>query len=381
MANDDGVELDSGTETATQTVEADSASDSETIAQKPEIQAAFDRTFNKGEAKATAQRKAKEEAEELAEESAEAGKTDDAGDDAATDTVGSDDSDTDDEPGKVKPEPASGKTPDEEALATLDPVLRRQAQRAGWTDEEIAEAIRLNPDAALRQFEKLHGSWNDLSRKWGQMGSAAAQQPQAQQQPQPQQQRPQLGQQQQPATSLDALFSDEGLRQFAEENGQDIVEKLIKPIRDEIVQPFRQLQEFYRSQRQDMIAQQVGGVFKSWEGDHSQFFGTTKAVSQEQAENRYRVAQMADQISIGASQQGVRMGMEEAFERALAILTEPHRSAIERKKLTSAIQNRSARLTTRPTQRQTPQTAADGAKRSDKAAMTAVENWFAQRGQ
>jgi hypothetical protein len=309
----------------------------------------------KGEAQATAQSQANQsEADELEEArvAAEAAKT------------GSDE----------KPEaPAKTvvtKPANEEATATLDPVLKHAAKRAGWSDEEIKEAVELNPDAAKRAFSKLHGSYNDLSERFAQLG-----QPRQQQQPvvQP------VAQPNDPFAALDALFKPEALKEFAENNGEELVEKFLKPLYGALA-PIKQIQAQYQAAQQETLAKEVGTIFKGWEGDFADVYGSGHDLTADQLAARGKVGQLADQITAGAAAQGIQLPVSEALERAHAYLTKDRAAEMARKQVTSKVQGRAGKITARPTQRRTANTVGDGAAKSDQSAQNAVASFWAERG-
>jgi hypothetical protein len=357
---------------------------SEELAENAEIQAAFQKVFGNsdtdGEATATAQDAADaEQQDELVESELAAKRETDEG------------SDNDEKPEAVKPkqqvkpgkQEARGEaTPTE---TTLDAALRHAAKRAGWSDDEIKQALELNPDAAVRQFEKLHSSYNDLSKRYAELGQqrvnpAAGQQPPA---PKPAASgKDATSPADAPtASSLDALFTPKALEEFGNNNGEELVEKLLKPLHAEVIQPLREMKAWYEAQQREVLRKEVDLVFKGWEGDFADLYGTGGTLTKEQLDNRSKVALLADQIGAGAAAQGIELSVSDALERANALFTADRRAEIERKQLTSRVVKRSARLTARPTQRKIARTVGDGAPKGDAAAIEAVKSFWSERGQ
>jgi hypothetical protein len=350
----------------------------------PEIEAKFAEVFGDGGSGAgdasARQRQADAEQQEELDEAAQADADSAAGDDPAGSAK------QDEDPAKT-PDPKAAATPaTEEATATLSPVLRQAAQRAGWSKEDIEGFYAQNPALAERTFERLHGSFNDLSSRYAQLG-----QPQNPARPQPGQPTPAAGAAPTatPATTqqLDALFSEAALKQFGEDNGQDLVEKLLKPLGTEVIQPFRQMKAemeqmkaWVQAQQSEALAKEVNLVFKGWEGEFADLYGKNGQTTKEQHDARAQVAQLADQIMAGAAMQGVQLSVSDALERAHALHTVDQRHEIERKRLVEQVKTRSNRITARPTQRKVARTVDDGAARSDKAAIEAVGNFWAERG-
>lgn len=376
-----------GSQSVDQSAESmgDAGASSESLV-TPEIEAKFAEVFGNGRSGAgdasARQRQADAEQQEELDEAAQA----DAAATAADDLDGS--AKQDEDPAK-KPDPKTAATPaTEEATATLSPVLRQAAQHAGWSKEDIDGFYAQNPALAERTFERLHGSFNDLSSRYAQLGQT------------PNPSRPQPGQPAPAAPTapaatatptttqqLDALFSEAALKQFGEDNGQDLVEKLLKPLGTEVIQPFRQMKAemeqmkaWVQAQQSEALAKEVNLVFQGWEGEFADLYGKNGQVAKEQHEARAQVAQLADQIMAGAAMQGVQLSVSDALERAHALHTADRRNEIERQRLVAQVKTRSNRITARPTQRKVARTVDDGAARSDKAAMEAVGNFWAERG-
>jgi hypothetical protein len=269
-------------------------------------------------------------------------------------------------------QPAVTKPGGEEAQATLDPVLMHAAKRAGWTDADIAEAVKLNPEAAARAFTKLHGSYNDLSARFAQLGTPQQQgQPAAQPVAQPAANDP--------FAALDELFKPESLQTFADNNGEELVEKFMKPLHAAL-QPLRELQAQAVAQQRETLVREVTGIFKGWEGDFGDLYGKGNELTPGQHENRQKVGQLADQISAGAAAQGIDLPVSEALERAHAYMTRDRVGEIARKQVTQQIQGRAKGITSRPTQRRTPNTVGDGAAKGDQSAASAIAAFWAERG-
>jgi hypothetical protein len=173
----------------------------------------------------------------------------------------------------------------------------------------------------------------------------------------PQAQAPQQAQTQAqaqpPETPLDALFSEDALRDFAENNGQDIVDRFLRPLYREVIQPFRQMQSWYQAQMQEALGREIELTFRELGQSFPDLYGKDGTpVNAEQREVRFQVAQLADQIRAGAALHGIYLSAGEALERAHHLLYADRLAEQERKRLTSQIKSRASRQTVRPTQRQ-----------------------------
>lgn len=360
----------------------------------PEIEAKFAEVFGGGGSgtgdAAARQRQADAEQQEELDEAAQAD-ADPAAAGAKSDDgeeQGETQADDPDKAPDAKGKPAAP-APGEDAAraaATLSPVLRQAAQRAGWSKEDIDGFYAQNAGLAERTFERLHGSFNDLSSRYAQLGQAPN--PRGAQTTQSAPTAPSATAAT-PATSqqLDALFTEAALKQFGEDNGQDLVEKLLKPLGTEVIQPFRQMKAemeqmkaWAAAQQSEALAKEVNLVFKGWEDEFADLYGKNGQTSKQQHDARAQVAQLADQIMAGAAMQGVQLSVSDALERAHALHTADRRNEIERQRLVAQVKGRASRITARPTQRKIARTVDDGAARGDKAAMEAVGNFWAERG-
>jgi hypothetical protein len=296
-----------------------------------------------------------------------------------------DDAATDDGQQQTEPQPKPQSKPKEgeadeaqQLLATLNPALRHAAKRTGWSDEEIVEAVRSNPELAERQFARLHASLNDLSARFAMAGRQAQQQQQMPgQQPQQQQQR-----QMDPSSLLASLFGNDFSARMGERYGETFVDDVLKPLHEHVLQPFVQMQQFVIAQQQAAIAQEVTNAMVPLLDELPDFYGASKGqISNEQALNRQQVLQLADQIRTGSLIQGQPMSLADAIHHAHLMAASDHLQTIERKKLTQQVQKRSRGITARPSQRQTPpRPGQPGAERSEKNAVEAVGQAMAELG-
>jgi hypothetical protein len=265
-------------------------------------------------------------------------------------------------------EPAVG------GAAGLDPLLRQQAKRAGWSDEEIEQALALNAPAAIRQFEKLEADYAATAGRFAAMGAGtslpahnAGQSP-----------APSAPAAQPAGTDFDRLFTEEGLKEFAENNGQELVDKLLRPLQTEVLAPLRQVVQHYQAMQREALAKEVNVTFGQWENDFEDVYGKGEyaAVDETKQANRRQVMQLADQVRAGASAQGIELPVSEALERAHYLFNRHRQGEVERKKIADQVAKRSASITARPTQRKIAKTVEEGSGRSEEAAKEAVRAWW-----
>lgn len=301
----------------------------------------------------------REQAEEL-DESGQTGPNNPEGH-AAPEAVETDTTETEDEPeGEEQTE-----TPASSAIPSLDPNLRFVAQQFGWTDEKIDKLNKADPELAADTFTQLASAYTNLSRQYvvpqGQPPAA----------PQP------VAQPQAPASKLDQLYAD--LSSFAEENGDTIVERLLKPLRDEVIEPVRRMQAALEVQQQAAVRAEVQSTLSALTGQFGDVYGKDDAtLTPQQQQSRVNLAGIADQIRAGAKMQGRELSVKEALNRAHLIVTADRRDEAVRTQVRDQVQKRNRQITARPTARQAPKAALG--KRSDNAAMEAFERRASELG-
>jgi hypothetical protein len=326
MAENESESLSGATPSSTETSEVPAA-----------VQDAFDRVFG-GEAAATAAQDAADTEEaELAELAG-----------AKDDTAGSatDDEQTDEEAG-LKPPVAKPRLGQEAPTAsTLPAHLRQAAKRAGYTDAEIDDDVKtFGVDRVMRSMERLHGGFNDVSRRYAELGlamqrgQAPAQQPPANQPPAA------------PVSALDKLFDPKALAEFAENNGTDLVEKFIKPLQAELVAPVREMQAWVDAQKTEALRNTVTSVFDRLAGEFADVYGKGAVVGKDHLQARSEVAHLADRITAGAAAQGIDLSVTDALEQAHGLFVADRQAEVQRKRIAGQVTRRSNSITARPTQR------------------------------
>lgn len=250
-----------------------------------------------------------------------------------------------------------GETPEAEAAveSPIDPNHRFAAQQFGWTDEQIDSFAKANPELAATTFNNLLGAFTNLSR---QAMPATAHRPPQQQTAQPQA----------PISRLDTLYAN--LKTFAEENGDTMVEQLLKPLHEEVIIPFRQIQAELAVAKTQAVRSEVSTVVADLAKQFPTVYGTEKTTLVQQ-QTRQQLYQMADQFRAGANLQGKEMSVTDALKRAHLVLTADQRIAEGRKQVVQQVQKRNKSITARPTQRRTP--SAMGVSKGNDAAAEAYE--------
>jgi hypothetical protein len=270
-------------------------------------------------------------------------------------------------------EPADDKDGQTAEAPTLDPNLRFVAQQFGWSDEKIDKLLKADPELAQDTFTNLSDAYTNLSRQML---------PQGDSQGLPGTQPGSMTAQQQATTSpLDTLLSDKALAQFAEANGEEIVEKFLKPFAQErqaLKAELSEMKAYVEVQQRRAVATEATTVLEKLSGQFADLYGKdTLQLSDPQKQARTNLAGIADQLRAGAKSQGRELSVSEALNRAHLIVSAGHRQQAVRKQVTEQVQRRSKQISAKPTQRRNPTTAGG---RSDAAAIEAYNRKAAELG-
>lgn len=276
-----------------------------------------------------------------------------------------------DEPAETEQEEPAVDEVEEPSTPAVDPNHREVAHQFGWTDERIDKLAAADPQLAADTLQALADTYTNLSRQYLQPAAPVQPAPQYQQPPAPQQ-----------ASGLDVLFSPEQLRQFAETNGQEIVDKFLKPFaaeRSAMQQEVARLTGFVQAQERQAVAAEANTAFAELSKVNGDLYGKDTAFSAVQKFAREQVAQVADQLRAGAKLQGRDLSVSEALKRAHLVLTGDRKTAEGRKAVTEQVQKRAKQITARPTQRRSERPGAP--VKSDAKATDAIDSFWESRGQ
>lgn len=269
---------------------------------------------------------------------------------------------------KTAEAPAEKKEAVDKSKVELDSSLRFAANELGWADDKIDKLLAADPVLAMETFNALATTYTNLSRQFlnNPAPLVAPGTPGHVEQP---------AQQVVPTPNLDKLYAD--LHTFAETNGEDLVEKFLKPLQAEIITPLKALLAENAVTKQRVAEQEIRQSFDTVTGKFSQFYGTDGKRTAEEQQTVARLAQVADQIRTGARVQGREMSVKDALNQAHMIVTADKRDAIVRSAITEQVQRRTKTTTAKPTQRRTP---GAGVQKSHVAAAEAIERFYAERG-
>jgi len=256
-----------------------------------------------------------------------------------------------------EPDPDAPPVPEEEKVEaaveeaapeppTVDPTLRAIANELGWPDDKINELYVANPELAESTFSKLAETYANLSRQFlPQQGSQAAPgTPAPVETP---------AQPDSPTSRLDALYND--LSAFAEGNGEEIVDKFLKPLKEEIINPLRELLAETQVRKQEIARTEARQTVVQLSSKFGDVYGQdTKPLTTQQTEARSTLGYLADQLRAGAKMQGRELSIPDAINRAHLIVTAERRDQAVRNQIKTQVQKRANGLSAKPTQRHDP---------------------------
>jgi len=248
-----------------------------------------------------------------------------------------------------EPEP----TDDEHALTQAEV---RAAIHSGWSQEDIDELVKVNPELAKKSCTKALESQNNLSKKFSELGKTQAAQQTEPAVPTTPTQTPQ------PKsidfTALEKEYENDPivgvLKQVVEQNQTLATE--VGTLRDVGAQGDVKVTAA-QVQHDAAISQQIEGFFESPEVTaYKDTYGEVEKgskdwdnLTQGQIKKRYEVVEEANRIMIGAQKMEQNMPLDEAFERAHFLVTKDVQEAAIRKTIKAKATKRSKSLTLAPT--------------------------------
>jgi hypothetical protein len=253
----------------------------------------------------------------------------------------------------------------DESTAEVAPNHRLAARQFGWTDDQIDAFAKANPELASQTFDQLAGMFAPLSRPLSDNPLP----------PQPGMQAvPQQAAQEQNPSALDQLYGN--LEEFADNNGEDLVEKFLKPLKEEVIEPLRQMQQASEAARQQSVANEATTAIERVTGDFREMYCTDGSRDAEQEAAVMQLALTADQLRAGADAQGRELSVSQAIEQAHLILSHGRTAEASRKQVAGKVQKRNKAITARPTKRRSP--VLSGAPSEKKAAQAVQQFWVNQ---
>lgn len=290
------------------------------------------------------------------------------------DSKSDDDSTPDDDEVKddeVKDDEVKGvKVKDDEKA--LPDAFKRAAIHQGWKDKDVDEFFEANPDSALRTFENIYNSTNNLSRKYGDLGRAHRQAEAAKT-------AKDAGEKKVDFVGVDiAKLKESGVDLdpaveaiLTAQNKQ--LEAVTKTVNDistthKPVEVVNREAARHKVSADATVEQQIRNFFEiDSMAPYKKFYGdldlsmSWEDLTAGQKENRFRVIEQADLMVAGAAMQGQEMKVDEALGLAHLLVTEPVRERIIRDNIKSQVVKRTKSMVLKPSGKKVGSNVSDSA--------------------
>ena len=226
--------------------------------------------------------------------------------------------------------------------SSIPAAYRRSLKAYQWTDEEIDAAAKADPAAFGKTAEKLHLTRVNETKRWAELGRAAAVS------------QPAAARQEPPKIDIAALKKQYGPNEpliLALEAQQAALERTSSFIT-----------ETHKRQAQSeeaALANTVDGLFNADAAYHS-FYGKKGAtLTAEQLSSREKVLTMTEQLIRGAHAQGAPITLEEAWTAAHDATASPVAAKVAVQKIATQVRERQQAITLKPGARASHQKADD----------------------
>jgi hypothetical protein len=240
------------------------------------------------------------------------------------------------------------------AGSTLPAAYARTAKARGWTDTEIAEFHKANPELSMKTFERMHESrtkeiqeWAELGRKTRQTGTPAGA-------PSSTTPSPVSAVSPVPVSALTPINVAELKAKYGNE---ELIEALAGPVNaaiaalGPIVAGATNAQAQAQQVAQESLAKTVQEFFTAKDmAPYAQAYGTTiPTLTPAQIETRSKVLETADALIAGAAFQGRQLSVQDALVLAHDSVASGMKETIIRDQIRTKVQKREKGITLRPT--------------------------------
>lgn len=256
----------------------------------------------------------------------------------------SEDTPSEDEPTNIDEEQEQSEEA-EEKTPTLPDAYRRSAIHQGWTQDEIDEFFKSDPEKALKTLSKIHESNNRITTEFSNLGRMALE---AQKNPP------------KPTTENDSDITKIIGNLEKEHGGDPLYEDVVKPLAQELQRIRTQVNTTPQSQtsppvtnERDGLVQQINTFFgqETLKGYYD-FYGVPGEVRNDsQVQNYNKVLNIADQLIAGSilKTEGKNpMSVPDALDNAHLLVSEPYRAEAERVTMKASMKKREKGVVLKP---------------------------------
>jgi hypothetical protein len=263
------------------------------------------------------------------------------------------------------------------ADTTLPAAYHRTAKARGWTDQEISDFHKANPDLAIKTFERMHESRTKEINEWAELGRKnRTPAPGASASPAPSPAAP--------AAPPTAALKPINVAEMVEKYGnQELIEALAGPLNATIaaITPVLERAEKYETQAkqtsQEALNKTVQDFFTGKDmAGYKEVYGTTPAsLTKEQVDMRSKVLETADALIAGAAFQGRQLDVNEALVLAHDSVASGVKETVIRDAIRKDVTKRGKGITLKPTAQ--GRKAAGGAPRDRQELLSRTEDRLA----
>lgn len=243
---------------------------------------------------------------------------------------------------EVKLTDEKSSTPDEKE--ELSEAYLRAAVHQGWTKDEVVKFFDDSPELAKRTFEKIYESTNKLTSEFAALGRAKVAKPAAKES------SPEVK-----VIDIEALekeYKDDPLFDAVKLLNTEMIRiKSSKPA--EIEEATSKL----KGRESQLFEQQLNSFFNDDTlAPYGDFYGVVEDSAAQwddvltgvQLKKRVELVELADQIILGATQQGINMPVAEALEKAHMLVSAPIKDKVIAKEIKDKLVKRGKSISLKP---------------------------------
>lgn len=237
-------------------------------------------------------------------------------------------------------EPAEKPTATAKPASTLPAAYRRSLKAYQWTDEEIANGEKANPEGFAKMAERIHAQRVQQTQQWADLGRQAKATTPAAEKPAD---APKYD-----AAGIAALRQKYGNEPFIDQLEQQ--SKMMEYLQNQVLPYVEQSKARQDEQELNTLNKSIDGFFSGEDlkpyHDHYGKGGSTLTDAQVAA--RMKVLETADLLVRGARATARNITLEDALTMAHDSVSSPIAAKVAVKKVQAAVQQRQASISVRP---------------------------------
>jgi len=312
-------------------------------------------------------------------------------DDQTDDSESEDGSTSDDQDDSENGSKGTEDPPEANDKVEIPEAYIRAAKRQKWSDEDIAEELKANPERALRLFMNAYETSNKATRDFAAIGRQQAEQTAKELEEKNKVDEPEIKDYITPDEIEKAADGDAAIAKMLTTMNRVAKEQAAENAKLRKTGPSAQDIAYARSNQVAATARANASAdaatelfieqFFSAENmkSYNDFYGTVGDgqnagdLTANQHANRLEVLQTAGQLIAGKAAQGIKISDAEALEDAHLLVTEPMREKVITDKIRSSLKKRGKGKTLQPSKSQKTSSATGGPARNKEEVLVNVE--------